>query len=96
MQKSWVWQLDFKEEKVTLLLCETPTRYEALSGVVGWLFDRCIPGTFGICNRMIWFLDKRVTMKYEIEIPKEALKYLDNDYEDDGDEKRTEKEGPKA
>lgn len=96
MQKSWVWQLDFREEKVTLLLCETPTRYEALSGVIGWLFDRCIPGTFGICNRMIWFLDKRVTMKYEIEIPKEALKYLDNDYEDDGDEKRTEKEGPKA
>lgn len=96
MQNSLVWQLEFKGEKVKLLLCETPIRYEALSGVVGWMFNRGIPGTFGICNRLIWWLDKQVTVKYEIEIPKEALKYLDKYYEDDGDGKRTEEEGPEA
>lgn len=96
MQQSWVWQLEFNGDKVTLLLCETPTRYEALSGVVGWTYNRGIPGTFGICNRLIWWLDKKVTVKYEIEIPKEALKYLDKYYEDeDNGEKRTEK-GPEA
>ena len=97
MQQSWVWQLSFKGEKVTLLLCETPTIYEALSGVVGWLFNRCIPGTFGICNRLIWWLDKKVTVKYEIEIPREALRYLDKYYEEeDGEEQKREAQGPQA
>jgi len=94
MQQSWVWQISYKGDKATILLCETPTRYEALSGIVGWLFNRCIPGTFGICNRLIFWLDDRVTVKYEIEIPKEALRYLDKYYEDE-DEEKTE-EGTKA
>lgn len=93
MEKSWVWQLDFKGDKTYLVLCETPTRYEALSGVVGWLFNRCIPGTFGICNRLIWWLDKQVTPKYEIEITKETLKHLDDYYEEDDGETEQKAEG---
>lgn len=96
MQTSWVWQISYRDEKAYLQLCETPTHYEALSGIVAWMFNRCIPGTFGICNRLIGWLDKQVTMKYEIEIPKEDLKYLDDYYEDeDEDEKETEK-GPET
>lgn len=95
MQQSWVWQISHHGDETKILLCETPTRYEALSGVVGWLFNRCIPGTFGICNRLIFWLDKKVTVKYEIEIPKEALRYLDKYYEEDDGEKGT-KEGSEA
>lgn len=93
MQQSWVWQISHDGDKAKILLCETPTRYEALSGFVGWLFNRCIPGTFGICNRLIFWLDKQITVKYEIEIPKEALKYLDKYYEDEDGETEQTKEG---
>jgi hypothetical protein len=97
MQTSWVWQISHKGEKTTVLLCETATRYEALSGVVGWLFNRCIPGTFGICNRLIGWLDNRVITKYEFEIPKEALRYLDKYWEDENGEEETEdQKGPEA
>lgn len=92
MEKSWVWQLNYKGDKTYLVLCDTPTRYEALSGVVGWLYNRCIPGTFGICNRLIWWLDKQVTPRYEIEITKDILRNLVDDCEEDDGEEQT-KEG---
>jgi hypothetical protein len=91
MEKSWVWEISYKDDKATILLCETPTRYEALSGVVGWLFNRCIPGTFGICNRLIEWLDTKVTTKYEIEISKGTIKYLDDYFEESDGEEKTEK-----
>jgi hypothetical protein len=94
MQQSWVWQISYHGDDVKILLCETPTRYEALSGVVGWLFNRSIPGTFGICNRLIFWLDKQVTVKYEFEIPKEALRYLDKYWEED--EKEAAEKGSEA
>lgn len=92
MKKSWVWQLNYKGDKTYLVLCDTPTRYEALSGMVGWLYNRCIPGTFGICNRLIWWLDKQVTPRYEIEITKDILRNLVDDCEEDDGEEQT-KEG---
>jgi hypothetical protein len=92
---SWVWAIESKDNRHKVVLSEVPTRYEALSGIVGTLFNWCIPGTYPILNRAIFWLDKKTVPKYEIGIPEDIYKFL-SDFEEESYESEETTEGTKA
>jgi hypothetical protein len=76
---SWVWEIHYEDGQTYVALCKTPTRYEMLSGLVGILFNLCIPGTYSLCNKLIKWLDTKITVKYKFPIGETELRIIDPD-----------------
>lgn len=77
---SWVWEIHYEGEETFVALCEVPTMYELMSGMVGKLFSLCIPGTYGLCCWLINFLDDKPKVLYKLPVTEEVLRHIDRDF----------------
>jgi len=76
---SWVWAIHYEQGQAYVALSTLATPYEALSGMVGWLFNSCIPGTFWFCDTMIKWLDGKEKLVYRFPISEQVLEIIDPD-----------------